>query len=584
MDRIKKLNGSMIAAIVLSVLLIMSVTAGATLAWFASRDSATASLTMGEAVVVTIGEDYKQGDGSLTMALPVPDGEGMLPGMSVTPNIKVQLQRSSTNALLRARFITTVEYPDKYEDAAYTDRTKYPNATGYTEPADGVVTVPGRVLDAATFPDDHVYSGKITYTYYDYTGAVSSTKTINLVRVKVRQALVDALNKAGTDDSADGEDYTSGNWTINGIATVVTAQNIAELEVRQRGVDLTDAINRVLAGQRGYGINPETGEIENDSAFAVKYTRRVADGWAYRNADQAWYYLGSSTNGFVLDNQTGTDEAVTATQVARDITAYADAPVGNITVKRPTYKLVGEEGNPYKTTTNDRGKDQTRNYLGGTADDNSMDVVANEKAVLTQKTMASIDLSQGNVSIDFLTKRFVLPTFINNDYAQAKVTFNFTVEAVQDYLIDPLQEATSAADRVPNNLVNAIMVFNNAFPQGLVADASTSLAATGVVTNIIPGGGTSVVWNQEEGIATVKFGTQNLTDAGLTEGGLYSYGYLTDGSVTGTGIKGFGTQEDDYGDVVADYTKTKAWQRGTASSIGVTPYTTSEQTPQPPQP
>ena len=95
MDKLKKLNGSMIAAIVLSVLLIMSITTGATLAWFASRDSAKNSLVMGEAVVVTIGEDYKQGDGKLAMNIPVSQG-GLLPGMTVTPNVKVQLQQSNT--------------------------------------------------------------------------------------------------------------------------------------------------------------------------------------------------------------------------------------------------------------------------------------------------------------------------------------------------------------------------------------------------------------------------------------------------------------------------------------------------------
>ena len=126
MDRLKKLNGSMIAAIVLSVLLIMSITTGATLAWFASRDSATQSLTMGEAVVVTIGEDYKQGDGELAMNLPVDkETNGLLPGMSITPNIKVQLQKSNTNALLRARFITSVEYPNYYVDEAFKNKSKY---------------------------------------------------------------------------------------------------------------------------------------------------------------------------------------------------------------------------------------------------------------------------------------------------------------------------------------------------------------------------------------------------------------------------------------------------------------------------
>ena len=130
MEKLKKLNGSMIAAIVLSVLLIMSLTAGATLAWFSSRDTGTRTLTMGEAIVVTVSDEdpdktYRQGAGTLAMALPVDEASnGLIPGMSVQPNIKIQLQKSNTNALVRARFITTVEYPNNYEDAAYTDRVK----------------------------------------------------------------------------------------------------------------------------------------------------------------------------------------------------------------------------------------------------------------------------------------------------------------------------------------------------------------------------------------------------------------------------------------------------------------------------
>ena len=70
MEKLKKLNGSMIAAIVLSVLLIMSLTAGATLAWFSSRDTGTRTLTMGEAIVVTVSDEdpdktYRQGAGTL---------------------------------------------------------------------------------------------------------------------------------------------------------------------------------------------------------------------------------------------------------------------------------------------------------------------------------------------------------------------------------------------------------------------------------------------------------------------------------------------------------------------------------------
>lgn len=578
MDRLKKLNGSMIAAIVLSVLLIMSITTGATLAWFASRDSATNSLTMGEAVVVTIGEDYKQGDGELAMNLPVDKTtKGLLPGMSVTPNIKVQLQKSNTNALLRARFITTVEYPDKYIDEAYSNLTKYPNATGVTD------TSAGRVLEETAFPNDHVYSGDIIYDYYNYLGhridlsgneiadVNTHTKTVHLSRVKVRKAIVDAIGN---------------KFTVNGIEVDVTAENAAELEIRQRGVDLTNAINRVLQGQRGYSIDPTTGEIKDDATHSIKYTRRVADGWAYRDADQAWYYLGSQTNGFVItDNTSGTSEVVDASKpIAKDITKYTTVQTGNVTVKQPTYELLSSKTNPYKTTVTEKGdnsNDMTRNYLGGTKDDAAINRVDNEKGVLTQATMASIDLSQGDVSIDFLTKRFVLPTFIDNGYAKAKVTFTFTVEAVQDYLIDPLQEATAAADRLPNNLVNAILVFNNAFPQSLFPQSNDDLdklRATGSTSNVIPGGGEKVTWDTTTGTATVtyndKFNEDATGDTSVigTEGNQYSYGHLKQDTIDKTGIKGFYVRPDEYGDQVADYTKADAYQRGTASSIGVCPF------------
>lgn len=594
MDRLKKLNGSMIAAIVLSVLLIMSVTAGATLAWFASRDSATATLTMGEAVVVTVGEDYKQGDGNLAMTLPVdPTTGGLLPGMAITPNVRVHLQESNTNALVRARFITTVEYPANYMDAAFEDTNKYPNSSSYTagQPGkvidDQVVLIPpgDPTYDNSKTPAENVkvtnkynvYAGTIDYIYYDYLGnedPVKTKKNVFLSRVQVRDTIAAKIGKTGAE----------GTHTINGVDILVTADNAAMVEIRQRGVDLTNAINRVLAGQKGFGINPENGEITDAGNVGVKYTRRIADGWAYRDADQCWYYLGSQTNGFTftaganatynpsVDKYVSEDALIdTAAPAARDITAYTATPVGNVTVQRPTYEVW--------SPTLDNATDKTRNYLGGAKTDPRLDRHANELAVLKQASIASVDLSQGNVQIDFLTKRFVLPTFINNNYAKAQISFKFTVEAIQDYLIDPLQEATSAADRVPNNLVNAIMVFNNAFPQNLVAGNDVaSLSNMGTVANIIPGGGTSVTWDQESGVATVMYGESTLAASGLTplttgaSGDFsYSYGYLSDPDVTGSNIKGFATRVDEYGDTVAKYTEAGTWQRGTASSIGVNP-------------
>ncbi len=674
MDRLKKLNGSMIAAIVLSVLLIMSVTAGATLAWFGSRDAASASLTMGEAIVVTIGEDYKQGEGELAMNLPVDQATGgLLPGMSVVPNVKVQLQQSNTNALLRARFITSVEYPDNYVDAAYSNLQKYEDtkvtaaikSDPTKKPSDfnltstDYVTASGRVLDSTKYPKDNVYAGDMYYDYYNYLGQrmqkdgtiltqeeqddesiteeLKHTKKIHLSRVKVRDAIAKEIGETVDEEAPKDEDKHG--WVINGIRIAVTAENAAELEIRQRGVDLTDAINRVLQGQGGYSINSATGELISGG---IKYTRRVADGWAYREADQAWYYLGSQTNGFVIGtesttlginyngNPDGKTETVTTTQVAKDIASYSTTQVGNKTVQTPNYATLGEkvdgkpaETNPYATTITENGgnkNDMTRNYLGGTDADYAIDRVRNEIGVLNQKTIASVDLSQGDVSIDFLTKRFVLPTFINNDYAKAQVTFNFTVEAVQDYLVDPLQESTAAADRLPNNLVNAILVFNNAYPQTLYPHSTAKedkLRATGCTANILPGGGDSGITGSGNTAKTSpewknsKYGEVEVTyvNTGTTEGDRYSYGYLKDATIGTNGkataaddtgvtaptatayvfdadagddgkitsvIKGFGVKTDEYGDFVADYTVAGWYVRGTASSLGIAPYITAQ--------
>lgn len=684
MDRLKKLNGSMIAAIVLSVLLIMSITTGATLAWFASRDSATNSLTMGEAVVVTIGEDYKQGNGELAMNLPVDKAtNGLLPGMSITPNIKVQLQKSNTNALLRARFITSVEYPNYYEDEAFVNKTKYPDSFEGGETARN--TFEGRVLNekarvvfkstggvAPTY-DEHgkvtnynaggteyrdaygaftyidapgtavadykyqVFAGYMIYDYYnelgqrlhadmttlvtlDESNAAEAVKddpfsTTNLPKTLAAHTKIIHLNRVKVRDEIASKIGTDTEVVVNGVNMKVTEKNAAELEIRQRGVDLTNAINRVLQGQRGYKLGTDGKLYDNESG--LKYTRRVADGWAYRDADQAWYYLGSQTNGFVITNNAdGNSEIVDKTKpIAKDITKYTPLEnTGNVTVQKPNYELLSApvDTNPYHTevtTKGDNKNDMTRNYLGGTSADAFIDRVSNEVGVLKQATIASIDLSQGDVNIDFLTKRFVLPTFIDNSYAKARVTFTFTVEAVQDYLIDPLQESTAAADRLPNNLVNAILVFNNAFPQILFpqnpATSENRLRATGCTVNVLPGGGQTVKWNNDEnGTTTITYNDSTPEETGPTEsikilnkkgevhtygqqitidcqvtndkigveGNQYSYGHLMDKTITDSLIKGFGVKQDEYGDYVADYTKEAAYVRGTASSIGVCPF------------
>ncbi len=545
MEKLKKLNGSMIAAIVLSVLLIMSLTAGATLAWFSSRDTGTRTLTMGEAIVVTVSDEdpdktYRQGAGTLAMALPVDEASnGLIPGMSVQPNIKIQLQKSNTNALVRARFITTVEYPNNYEDAAYTDRVKYPNAATYVEGAAGTV------LDNEQFPDSHIFASTIHYDYYNADGELIKYWTAAEIEALAEEdrpkaaVMVDgkcksdgkyALDKNGArienGTLAAGQhsveiflarvkvrdsifNAIGGTTTIAGVeSTPISTTNAAEMEIRQRGADLTEVINKVLSGEQV----KQTG---------VKYTRRVADGWAYRQADKAWYYMGSNTNGYVLANQTGVSEDVDDTKpIANDITAYTeDTTVQGTSVFKPTYNVVAGDGN-------------ARNYLG--AQDAATGVVNakdNEIAVLSADSMASVDLSQGNVSIDFLTKRFSLPSYITNDYAKARITFSFTVEAVQDYLINPTQEGLKNPARVPNNLTNAIIVFNSAYQAGEISNEN-DLSATGTYYNVQPGAKLDAADIPNKGYVLNAEGIADYTQKNGTYGinGASSLGVQPDGT------------------------------------------------------
>lgn len=533
MEKLKKLNGSMIAAIVLSVLLIMSLTAGATLAWFSSRDNGSRTLTMGEAIVVTVSDEdpdktYRQGAGTLAMALPINEtAGGLIPGMAIQPNIKIQLQKSNTNALVRARFITTVEYPNNYEDAAYTDKVKYPNAGTYVPGA------AGRVLDEEQFPESNIFAGTIYYDYYDADGklieywladaadkpatavgtdgkyaldkngariqkgtlaAGQHSVEIFLSRVKVRESIVAAIGSTTTIAGVEG--------------TAISTTNAAEMEIRQRGADLTDVFNKVLTGEQV----KQTG---------VKYTRRVADGWAYRQADKAWYYMGSNTNGYVLANQSGISEDVDDTKpIASDITAYTEnTEIQGTSVFQPTYTVVAGDGN-------------ARNYLG--TPDATTGIVEskdNEVAVLSAESMASVDLSQGNVSIDFLTKRFSLPSFITNDYAKARVTFSFTVEAVQDYLINPTQEGLNNPARVPNNLTNAIIVFNSAYLSDIIAN-DTDLSATGTYYNVQPGANLDAADIPNKGYVLNADGVADYTQKNGTYGvnGASSLGVQPDGT------------------------------------------------------
>lgn len=106
----KEINKYTSLIIVLSVLLAISLVAGATFAWFASTDRAVTTINLGDPVVVNIVE---KDDGTILAdgaELPfVINNERLLPGMRINTYAAAKFQPSMTPALLRVKLNVSVE-------------------------------------------------------------------------------------------------------------------------------------------------------------------------------------------------------------------------------------------------------------------------------------------------------------------------------------------------------------------------------------------------------------------------------------------------------------------------------------------
>lgn len=104
MEKSKKISFTSIAIVVLAILLTVSLTMGGTLAWFANQNSADTTLTMGNAVGVAVVDN--KGNGSMDRLSfkfnTGRNGELMLPGTQIDPNVQALIAQSNTNVILRA--------------------------------------------------------------------------------------------------------------------------------------------------------------------------------------------------------------------------------------------------------------------------------------------------------------------------------------------------------------------------------------------------------------------------------------------------------------------------------------------------
>lgn len=97
--KMRRLSASGVAVVALAVLLVISVSIGATLAWFASQDSAGGTFTLGSPVIVTVTDTSQQDTSTLAITIP---SETLLPGVLIDPDIVVTLSASTTATILRA--------------------------------------------------------------------------------------------------------------------------------------------------------------------------------------------------------------------------------------------------------------------------------------------------------------------------------------------------------------------------------------------------------------------------------------------------------------------------------------------------
>lgn len=104
MEKSKKISFTSIAIVVLAILLTVSLTMGGTLAWFANQNQADTTLTMGNAVGVAVVDN--KGNGSMDRLSfkfnTGRNGELMLPGTQIDPNVQALIAQSNTNVILRA--------------------------------------------------------------------------------------------------------------------------------------------------------------------------------------------------------------------------------------------------------------------------------------------------------------------------------------------------------------------------------------------------------------------------------------------------------------------------------------------------
>ncbi len=273
----KRFNGSMAAVVVLAVILAIAVTAGATLAWFASQDSATTDFAMSDSVIVAVADEA----GALTsdqLDFQIPAGF-LVPGMTIYPTVYADIETSTTSALLRALVDVSVVFsnktvipagwnlvdaePDYYTDGDYagTDLTtlemvyNYLTAQMETYLFNTIIAkANGWYFDADLVDGDTATAGDQAYVgdgYFYFVGngasyskVMSTLPNVEELNAKVAKTYATAgnlLTPAGQANELDNDTIygaftgQTGNRTLNGSAAIIDNNLIASIVTSETG-------------------------------------------------------------------------------------------------------------------------------------------------------------------------------------------------------------------------------------------------------------------------------------------------------------------------------------------------------------
>ncbi len=298
MGKSKKISFTSIAIVVLAILLTVSLTMGGTLAWFANQNQADVTLTMGNAVGVAVVDNA--GNGSMDKLSfkfnTGRNGELMLPGTQIDPNVQALIAQSNTNVILRAVVAFQVSLNPTFITPGGTlsseNKTAIETATGQAVTFDATdgkyyITVPSSVVGNAngTTVERELYL--LNQMYSSFFATLQSSALFNgwVYRESNQFGTQDTVT---TDSAANASTkyYAAGYTQYANTPIVAKATRNAGPE-RLQNPDATDATNKFTEGSSITTPN-------------VSYNAFYFRGWATDSTD---------TTGTLPEGKTAYDEA-----------------------------------------------------------------------------------------------------------------------------------------------------------------------------------------------------------------------------------------------------------------------------------